>query len=49
MNTYWALVQTVAGGFMRVTVRADNPYNAYQMMQSMYGSKLLSESAALVV
>lgn len=49
MNTYWALVRTVAGGFMRVTIQADNPYNAYQMMRSMYGSQLLSESAALVV
>jgi len=49
MNTYWALMRTVAGGFIRVTVLADNPYNAYQMLKSMYGDKLLSESAALVV
>jgi len=49
MYTYWALVETVHGGFMRVTVQADNPYNAYQMLKAMYGSKLLSESAARVV
>ena len=49
MNTYWALVETVPGGFMRVTVQADNPYNAYQMLLGMYGPRLLSESASLVV
>lgn len=49
MRTYWALVRTTAGGFIRVTVQADNPYNAYVMLKSMYGDKLISESAALVV
>ena len=49
MYTYWALVQTVTGGFMRVTVQADNPYNAYQMLLAMYGDRLLSESASQVV
>ena len=37
MYTYWAFVRTVVGGFMRVTVQADNPYNAYQMLRAMYG------------
>lgn len=49
MNTYWALVETVPGGFMRVTVQADNPYNAYQMLLAMYGDKLLSETASQLV
>ena len=49
MNTYWALVSTGVGSFMRVTVQADNPWNAYQMLKSMYGGQLISESAALVV
>jgi len=48
MNTYWALVQ-IPGSFMRVTVQADNPYNAYQMLLGMYGDRLLSEYASLVV
>lgn len=49
MYTYWANVQTVVGGFMRVTVQADNPYQAYQILKNMYGEKLLSESASQVV
>jgi hypothetical protein len=46
MYTYWAFVRTVVGGFMRVTVQADNPYNAYQMLRAMYGNQLISEAAA---
>lgn len=49
MTTYWALVRTVVGGFMRVTVQADNPYNAYQMLKAMYGDRLISEHASVVV
>jgi hypothetical protein len=49
MNTYWAFVRTVPGSFMRVTVQADTPYNAYQMMKAMYGSLLISEYASVVV
>lgn len=49
MNTYWAFVSTGTGAFIRVTVQADNPYNAYQILLSMYGDNLISESAALVV
>ena len=49
MNTYWALVETVPGGFMRVMVQAENAYIAYQMMLAMYGDRLLSESASMVV
>ena len=47
MYTWWGLVQTTVGGFMRVTVQADNAYQAQQMMKSMYGDKLLTEGANL--
>lgn len=49
MNTYWAFVKTVPGSFIRVTVQADNSYNAYQMLLAMYGDRLLSEHASLLV
>lgn len=49
MYTYWAIVRTVVGGFMRVTVQADNAYNATQILKSLYGDKLISESAAAEV
>jgi len=45
MNTYWAFVRTGTGAFMRVTVQADTPYNAKQMLLSMYGDQLISEAA----
>ena len=48
INTYWALVRTVPGAFIRVTIQADNPYNAYQMMKAMYGSQLISDFASVV-
>lgn len=48
MNTYWAIVRTSNVGVVRVQIQADNPYDAYQLLESMYGDKLLSESAALV-
>lgn len=47
MYTYWALVKTGAGAYMKVTVQAPNPWVAYQMLKSMYGANLMSESAAL--
>lgn len=49
MNTYWAFVRVDTGAFIKVTVQADNPYNATQMLKAMYGPQLISESAALVV
>lgn len=48
MNTYFAFVRTVPGAFIRVTINADNPYNAYQMLKAMYGSQLISEFASPV-
>lgn len=48
MQTYFVLVRTAGGGSMRVTIQADNPYNAYQMLKSMYGDKLITEHAVFV-
>ena len=47
MYTWWGLVKTTTGGFMRVTVQADNAYQAQEMMKSLYGEKLLTEGANL--
>lgn len=49
MKTYWFFVRTVPGSFIRVTLQADNPYNAYQMAKAMYKDQLISEFASLVV
>lgn len=48
MHTYWAFVRIEVGAFMRVTVQADNPYIATQMLKSMYGDKLISDFASPV-
>ena len=48
INTYWALVRTVPGSFIRVTIQADNPYNAFQMLKAMYGDQLISSFASPV-
>ena len=45
MKTYWAFVRTDVGCFMRVTVQADHPWNAKQMLLAMYGNNLISEAA----
>ena len=47
MYLYWAFVRTGVGSFMKVTVRADNPYNAKQMLLAQYGSNLISEPALI--
>lgn len=49
MNTYWALVRTVPGAFIKVTIQSDNPYNAFQMLKAMYGDQLISSFASVVV
>ena len=48
MYTYWAFVSTGTGSFIKVTVQAPNAYVAYEMLKAQYGSKLLSQAAALV-
>lgn len=48
MNQYWVLVKykdEPGSGFGRMTVTADNPYQAIQMARGMYGRLLISESA----
>jgi hypothetical protein len=47
MNTYWAHVKTGTGGFIKVTVQADNAYIAGEILKNTYGANLMT-SAALV-
>lgn len=49
MQTYWANIRTTAGGFIRVTIQAPNPFVATEMLKAMYGEQLLSDFANLVV
>jgi hypothetical protein len=49
MQTYWANVRTTAGGFIRVTVQAPNPFVATELLKAMYGDSLMSDFASLVV
>jgi hypothetical protein len=49
MQTYWANVRTTAGGSIRVTIQAANPFVATEMLKAMYGERLLSDFASLVV
>ena len=49
MNTYWAFVKTVTGGFIKVTVQADTSYTAYEIMRATYGDRLLSAYAAQLI
>lgn len=45
MKTYWAFVRTGMGGFTKVYVQADSPYNAEQILKNTYGSNLQSGPA----
>lgn len=47
MNTYWFNVRT-SGGFMRVTLQAENSFLALQLAKALYGDDLLSEGANYV-
>ncbi len=49
MQTYWANVRTTAGGFIKVTIQAPNPFVATEMLKAMYGDKLMSDFASLIV
>ena len=50
MQTYWANLRTTSGGdFIRVTAQAPNPFVATEMLKAMYGDRLMSASAALLV
>jgi hypothetical protein len=48
MYSYWMLIRNDAGGTQRITIQADNPYQAYQMAKAIYGSQMISESANLI-
>ena len=51
MNTYWVMVKykdEPGAGFGRVTIQADNPFQAIQMAKAQYGRLLISESANAV-
>lgn len=47
MQTYYAYVRTGAGTVMKVTINADNAFNAYNMFVAMYTKeRMISEFAA---
>lgn len=46
MYTWWAFVRTGVGTFIKVTVQADDCHTATVMLKNMYGSNLMTESAA---
>jgi hypothetical protein len=48
MRTWWGLIRTDGGGYIRITVQAENSFVAYEMMKAMYGDKLLTRGANLV-
>lgn len=51
MNQYWVMVKykdEPGSGFGRVTLMADNPFQAIQMAKAQYGRLLISESAVPV-
>ena len=45
MHTYWAFVRTGVGAFTRVTIQADNPHNAYKLLEMLYGENIISDFA----
>lgn len=49
MDTYWVIVRTGPAAQFRATVKAPNPWIAYEMFKGMYGNQLLSEAASLLV
>ena len=49
MRTWWGLIRTDGGGHIRITVKAENSFVAYEMMKAMYGDKLITQAANLVV
>jgi hypothetical protein len=45
LKVYWAFVKTGVGGFIKVTVQADNPYVAGEMLKNTYGTNLMTGPA----
>lgn len=46
MQTWWAFAKTSNGSMMKVTVQADNPYQATEMLKAIYGDRLTSDFAS---
>ena len=44
MQTCLANVRTTAGGFIRVTIQAPNPFLVTEMLKTMYGARLIRTS-----
>ena len=42
IKTYWAFVKAGTGNIIKVTVQADTPYNALQILKNTYGENLSS-------
>jgi hypothetical protein len=42
MKSYWAFVKVGTGNFIKVTIQADTPYNALQILKNTYGENLQS-------
>jgi hypothetical protein len=45
IKSYWAFVKAGTGNFIRVTIQADTPYNALQILKNTYGDNLQSGPA----
>ena len=45
MYKWWAFVRTGLGTFIKVTIYADNQYQATEMLRGMYGDNLQCEAA----
>jgi hypothetical protein len=45
LKTFWAHVKTGVGGFIKVTVQADNAYIAGEILKNTYGTNLMTGPA----
>jgi hypothetical protein len=45
MNRYWVIIKDERGYPMRVELREDNPFRAFQLAKALYGTRLISENA----
>ena len=47
-QTYWAFVRTGLGSFIRVTIQAENFFQAQTILKNTYGTNLQSGPALVV-
>lgn len=47
-QTYWAFVRTGVGSFIRVTIQAENFFQAQTILKNTYGKNLQSGPALVV-